>query len=284
MLKDEIKEFFEVVKDNSKLESCLNNKYIQLYLKVINDRFLNFPKLNLSNIVCFGYPNNEYLEKRLTNFEKLVEEIKNSTQPFVENRIRDFLSSCHSDDSIQENEYKVFYYIFNKTKIIKEKQTKNKLEFPNRFVVIPYGTFVDISKNGNKYFISSSMNLNIEWLKIKTKKDFKARVIVGVKWNENDINYFNSEKAKWINELVFGSKKENSIVHILKISDSDVLKDFEKNEIEINVLDSISISSKEQAIRKFNKFKKLGYRGLLCRKHIYTDDEFDIKNFEVHKG
>lgn len=284
MLKDEIIEFFEVVKDNSKLESCLNNKYIQLYLKVINDRFLDFPKLNLSNIVCFGYPNNEYLEKRITNFEKLIEEIKNSTPSIAEGKIRSFLSSCHSDDLVQENEYRLFYYIFNKTKIIKEKRIKNKLDFPNKFIVIPYGTFVDISKSGNKYFISTSINTNIEWLRIKTKKDFKARVIVGVKWNETDINYYNNEKAKWISELVFGSKKENSIVHILKISDSDVLKDFEKNGIEINILDSIQISSKEQAVRKFNKFKKLGYRGLLCGKHIYTDDDFDIKNYEIHKG
>ena len=126
MLKDDIKEFFEVVKDNSKLKNYLNNKYIQIYLKVIEDRFLNFPKVDYSNIVCFGYPNSEYLERRIVSFDKLIDNLKNHTieTKDIPNQIRNFLSSCHSDDEVEENEYKLFYYIFNKSEIISKKEIK----------------------------------------------------------------------------------------------------------------------------------------------------------------
>lgn len=284
MLKEDIAKFFEVVRDNSKLKSCLDNKYIQLYLKVINDKFINFPKTDFSNIVCFGYPNNEYLEKRISSFNKMVSE-----KDMTETSIRNFLSSCHSDDSTEENEYRIFYYIINKSNIIAKSEidklstfsSSSKLTFPNNFVLIPFGTFINISKTDNTYLIS---NNNFEWLKIKSKKNFKARLIVGVKWFKKDYNYYNCEKAKWIDNLIFGVKKENCVVHILKINDSSIIKEFEKNGITTNVLETVQVSSKEDAVKKFHKAKKLGYRGILCGKHFYTDDIFDVEDYEIHKG
>lgn len=294
MLKDDIKEFFEVVKDNSKLKNYLNNKYIQIYLKVIEDRFLNFPKVDYSNIVCFGYPNSEYLERRIVSFDKLIDNLKNHTieTKDIPNQIRNFLSSCHSDDEVEENEYKLFYYIFNKSEVISKKEikklttfsTSNKLSYPATFTCVPYGTFVNISKKGNKYLISSSIDANFDFLKIKTKKDFKASLIIGVKWFKKDIHYHNSEKAKWIDSLISGVKKEQSIAYILKISDSEIIKEFERNEISTEILESFKVESEEKAIKKYNKAKKLGYRGIICGKHIFTDDTFDTKDFEVHKG
>ena len=109
-------------------------------------------------------------------------------------------------------------------------------------------------------------------------------MIIGVKWFKKDIHYHNSEKAKWIDSLVSGVKKEQSIAYILKISDSEIIKEFERNEISTEILESFKVESEEKAIKKYNKAKKLGYRGIICGKHIFTDDTFDTKDFEVHKG
>ena len=294
MLKDDIKGFFNVVENNSTLSSNLNNKYIQLYLKVVGDKFLNFPRINLSNIVCFGYPNNEYLEKRFNSFNKLISEIKsNSLKPHeTENLIKKFLTQCHSDDETQENEFKIYYYIFNKSEIISKKEiakistfeTKSKLTFPCKFTIIPYGTFVNISKVGENYLISNSLNIDLTWLKIKTKKNFKAKLLIGVKWFKDDYNFFNNKKSKWINSLVFGFRKEQSIVYILKINDTDIIKDFEKNGIQTEMLDTCEIDSESHLIKRYNKVKKLGYRGLVCKNHICTEETFDVNDYEIHRG
>lgn len=295
MLKDDIKEFFEVVRDNSKLKNCLNNKYIQIYLKVIEDKFLIFPKIDFSNIVCFGYPNSEYLEKRIVSFDKLVSDLKNRTSNVnnIKEQMKIFLSSCHSDDSIKENEFRLFYYILNKSEIISKKEirklsifnTGSKLVYPNRFSVIPYGTLITISKKGDKFLVHSSIEANFDWLNIKTKKDFSATLVIGVKWSKKDKHYYNSEKAKWIDTLMSDSiKKENSIVYVMKISNTEIIKEFEKNDIKVEILESIQVDSEKTAVNKFHKAKKLGYRGIICEKHIFTDDIFDVSDFEIHRG
>lgn len=291
MLKEDIQEFFEVVKDNSKLSKCLNNRYIKLYLKIIEDKFINFPKIDYSSIVCFGYPNNEYLEKRIVAFETLVDKIKSHTVPNKEVQMRNFLMSCHSDDSIKENEYRIYYLLFNKSEVISKKEIEklttfnmpNKLTFPAKFYAVRYGSFVNISKDGDKYFISSSVDVDFSWLKIKTKKDFKASLLVGVKWEKEDTHYHNSEKSKWIDSLLYGATKEQSVVYVRKISDNSIIKEFDNNEIQTEVLEPIQIDSEEIAIKKLKKLNKLGYMGLVCGKHIYTSETFGLNNLDIHR-
>ena len=225
--------FSQIVSNNSLLSKFKTNKLVSLYCKYVINPYIQFPPIDISNQTFFGYPKESYLEERFIRFTKdIIPKLLGST-PFKNKRdiMIEFLSSCHGGETLTDEggkklcdenfpEYRYYYYLLTKSDVIsKSVILKNypllgsnniiKKEYPKTFYYRPVGALINIECKNGSILIRDPQNIGIDFdfLRLNYNVNFKASLIISVKWNNTiDKYFFKNKEAKWIENVATGIK------------------------------------------------------------------------------
>jgi len=263
MLKDDIAKFFSGDADN---------QYSRLYETYTNDKFIDFPKFKSDNIICLGYPNSKYLKVNFEKFKKLVYDWKHHICSYEEmqNRIRNFLGECHADDDCG-SEYLIYKKILTSRRV---SVPFAQVEYPATARYMPYGYFVFFSKKENRYIISDEEKngVNLDFLKVKTNRDFKAELIVSVNWKKLDSHFFANREAKLIEKSMNKIYEKDALVYIVKssIDNEDLLCLFEQNGICAKVIEPVVVHSLKEVKEMMTDINSCRYKGVAIGKNLFV--------------
>jgi len=280
MMKDTIEQFFQVCKNNKIILEARSNEIVRFFCELLHDEYVTFPKIDSSNIICFGYPGPSYLEDRWKEFKELVQKWKNKKLSYQEitNQLLLFLQSCHGDDSTSNNEMRMYVCLINKSKLISDywiksafpllikQKNKKQLSYPFNCFYRPVGVEVSVRKIGDTFQINDiqNMRLNFDFLKLKCK-DFLAEFIISVKWEEKDTLYYNSKDAKWQDIRINGIDTNKIKVYIKKCSTdvNEIKKCLSSKGILASELKEYSVKDSDELSLLLSNAKKRRHKGVI---------------------
>ena len=280
MMKDNIEQFFQVCKNNKIILEARSNEIVRFFCELLHDQYVTFPKIDSSNIICFGYPGPSYLEDRWKEFKELVQKWRHRkiSHQDITSQLLLFLQSCHGDDSTPDNEMRMYVCLINKAKLISDywiknafpllikQKNKKQLSYPCSCFYRPVGAAVNVSKIGDTFQINDVQNirLNFDFFKLKCK-DFLAEFIVSVKWEEKDTLYYNSKDAKWQDIRINGIDTSQIKVYIKKcsIDINEIKKSLLMKGISSSILKEYSVKDSDELSIVLSNAKKRRHKGIM---------------------
>ena len=301
-MQKEMSQFFQICNKPYLLNKYKDNQVVYTFCKIVSDKFITFPKYEIQDLKFHGFPNDEYQESRWKQFPSVLEKIlKEDTQKKVET-IREFLESCHGDDStrdsnndVHEPEYLFYHRLFTKSKCIpfdriykvypELKKDPTDTNFPTKAYKIPVGTIIDIEfKDGTLRFNDvQDSNIQLDFLRLPFRKSFTAKIVISPKWMKYDYNYYRNRNAKWQELRIQGIETKDIKIYILECSrGKDWLKTIlEKVGIKALVLNPVTINNNGDMKDAMIECCKREFRALLVNKDIYVIKKTKAKTFSI---
>lgn len=301
-MKEELSIFFQICKNPILLNKYKYVQLIQDYCRIIADDFITFPKYEIGDLKFHGFPNDEYLEQRRAQFTGVLEQIQSSPKKKQIELIREFLESCHGDDTtrddvnnIHEPEYMFYHCLFTKSKRIpldliykaypELQEEEVPIGFPAIAYKIPVGTIIDIEfKNGNLRFKDvQNSDIQLDFLRLPFRKSFTAKIVVSPKWFKYDNNYYRNRNAKWQELRIKGIKTKDIKVYILECSRSGewFKETLEKVGVKAIVINPVEINNTNDIKESLIDCYKKEYRALLINNDIYVAKKTSKKIFKL---
>ena len=219
-----------------KVKLYKDNQVVYTFCKIVSDKFITFPKYEIEDLKFHGFPNDEYQETRWKQFPTILEQVlKEDTEEKIK-IIREFLESCHGDDStrdtqnnVHEPEYLYYHRLFTKSNCIPlktiykvypelDKDSILQEEYNEKGYYIPTGTIIEISNTNGilKFNDVQDSKITLDFLKFPFKKEFKATIVVSPRWFKYDSNFYRNRNAKWQEMRINGIKTEEIKNYMLK--------------------------------------------------------------------
>lgn len=298
-MQKEMSQFFQICNKPYLLNKYKDNQVVYTFCKIVSDKFITFPKYEIQDLKFHGFPNDEYQESRWKLFPSVLEKILKEDTPKKVEIIREFLESCHGDDStrdsnndIHEPEYLYYHKLFTKSNCIPldiiykaYPELKKENEESSVGYYIPTGTIIGIShKNGiTKFHDVQDSKISLDFLKFPFRKEFEATIVISPKWLVYDNNFYKNRNAKWQELRINGFRTDDIKIYILKCSKTKKwLKEiFEKAGLKTICLNPIKIESTKDLKESLIKCLQKKYRGVLLNKDIYVVKRTSAKNIKL---
>jgi hypothetical protein len=301
-MKEELSIFFQICRNPVLLNKYKDVKLIKDYCKIVVDDFVTFPNYDIEDLKYRGFPNDEYLENRRKEFPEVLNKIQKSSKEEQIKIIREFLESCHGDDTtrddknnVHEPEYMFYHCLFTKSKKIpfdrifkaypELRKEEVPIEFPAIAYKIPVGTIIDIEfKDGSLRFNDvQDSDIQLDFLRLPFRKAFTAKIVVSPKWFKYDLNYYRNRNAKWQELRIKGIKTKDIKVYILDCSrKKEWLKETLENVgIKSIVLNPVEVNSTKDIKEALIDCYKKEYRAILINNDIYVAKKTTAKVFKL---